>query len=70
MKEFEVSSLDHIWRKSTRSSNNGSCVEVRLVSTAVQVRDTKDRTGPVLSFPADAWHGFIAAVHEGEFDRP
>jgi hypothetical protein len=45
-------------------------VEVRRVSTAVEVRDTKDRTGPVLTFTADAWQSFVAAVHVGEFDRP
>jgi hypothetical protein len=39
------------------------------MSSAVQVRDTKDRTGPVLSFPADAWQRFVAGVHNGEFDR-
>lgn len=63
-------SLDTTWRKSTRSSNNGSCVEVRRVAAAIEVRDTKDRTGPVLTFPADSWQSFVAAVHLGEFDRP
>lgn len=64
-----MSTLDAIWRKSSRSGSEGSCVEVRRAPAAIQVRDTKDRTGPVLSFPADAWQGFIAAVHDGEFDR-
>lgn len=63
-------SLDPTWRKSTRSSNNGSCVEVRRVAAAVEVRDTKDRGGPVLSFTTDSWQTFVAAVHGGEFDRP
>jgi hypothetical protein len=26
------------------------------------VRDSKDRTGPVLSFPATAWRAFLATV--------
>jgi hypothetical protein len=45
-------------------------VEVRRVDAAVEVRDTKDRTGPVLTFTTDAWQNFVAAVHVGEFDRP
>ena len=65
-----MSILDGTWRKSTRSSTNGSCVEVRQLPTAVQVRDTKDRTGPVLSFAAESWQAFIAGVHNGEFNRP
>jgi hypothetical protein len=65
-----VPSLDTTWRKSTRSSTNGSCVEVRLSDATVEMRDTKDRTGPVLAFSADAWQSFVAAVHVGEFDRP
>jgi hypothetical protein len=64
-----VSTLDSAWRTSTRSGTNGACVEVRLAQAAVQVRDTKDRTGPVLSFPASAWQSFITGVHNGEFDR-
>jgi hypothetical protein len=64
-----VSILDSAWRTSTRSGTNGACVEVRLASGSVQVRDTKDRSGPVLSFPASAWQGFITGVHNGEFDR-
>jgi hypothetical protein len=62
-------SLDATWRKSTRSGNSGSCVEVRCLASAVQVRDTKNRTGPVLCFPAEAWRGFLAGVGDGEFDR-
>lgn len=65
-----MSILDATWRKSSRSSTNGSCVEVRRLPTAVQVRDTKDRSGPVLSFATDSWHEFIAGVHNGEFNRP
>jgi len=63
-------SLEESWRKSSRSGSDGACVEVRRLSAAIQIRDSKDRSGPVLSFPADAWHGFVAGVHDGEFDRP
>ena len=63
-------SLDATWRKSTRSNNNGACVEVRRLAAAVEVRDTKDRNGPVLSFTTGSWRSFVTAIHGGEFDRP
>jgi hypothetical protein len=44
-------------------------VEVRRAAGTVQVRDTKDRGGPVLAFPAHAWQEFIGAVQAGRFDR-
>jgi hypothetical protein len=38
------------WRKSSYSGNGGgNCVEVADQATRVLVRDTQDRTGPVLS---------------------
>jgi uncharacterized protein DUF397 len=59
-----------IWRKSTRSGNGGSdCVEVaKNLSGVVGVRDSKDRSGPVLAFDPQAWTDFIGAVKNGEFD--
>jgi len=65
-----VPSLDATWRKSTRSYNDGSCLEARWVEEVVEIRDTKDRNGPVLSFTSAAWRSFVHAVHAGEFDRP
>ena len=51
------------WHISTRSGGGG-CVEVALDddSPVVAVRDSKDRSGPVLAFPAAEWRGFVAAV--------
>jgi hypothetical protein len=56
------------WRKSTKSGNNGGCVEVAFLNQDVAVRDTKDRTGPVLMFTKDEWAAFIDGVRQGEFD--
>ena len=55
------------WRKSTRSGNNG-CIEVAFVGDQVAIRDSKDRSGPVLQFTHREWEAFLAGVRHGEFD--
>jgi hypothetical protein len=58
------------WRKSTRSDNGGnSCVEVaKNLPSVVGVRDSKDRSGPVLTFAPEQWAAFVGGVKDGEFD--
>lgn len=55
------------WHKSTHSTN-GNCVEVARSAEATFVRDTKDRSGPVLRFTETEWAAFVAGVKNGEFD--
>ncbi|WP_229402097.1 DUF397 domain-containing protein [Micromonospora okii] len=52
------------WRTSTRSSGNGGdCVEVAdNLPGVVAVRDSKDRSGPALTFPPTAWRAFVAGL--------
>jgi hypothetical protein len=58
----------HIWVKSTRSGSNGECTEVRHRGDMVDVRDSKDPDGPVLSFAPAEWEAFIEGARLGEFD--
>jgi hypothetical protein len=51
------------WRKSSHSGGNGgSCVEVGDAGRGVMVRDTTDRAGGTLTFPAAAWQSLLAGV--------
>ena len=51
------------WRKASYSaSNGGGCVEVADHASRVLVRDTQDRTGPVLRFTPEAWRRFADLV--------
>jgi hypothetical protein len=59
-----------VWRKSTRSgSTGGNCVEMAETPDAIGVRDSKDASGPILTFDTDAWRGFLAEVKAGKFNR-
>ena len=50
------------WRKASYSaSNGGGCVEVGTADH-VLVRDTQDRTGPVLQFSPAAWCRFADQI--------
>lgn len=57
------------WSKSSRSANNGACVEVAFTPGLVATRDSKDPTGPALVFDPAAWTAFVAAVKNGDHDR-
>ncbi|MER7850516.1 DUF397 domain-containing protein [Kitasatospora sp. NPDC096077] len=57
----DAACIEVAWRKSSHSSNEGAaCVEVAETTTTVLVRDSKDKSGPHLTFTPAAWEAFVA----------
>lgn len=50
------------WRKSSASVGAGECVEVAKSGMSVLIRDSRDRSGPVLEYTASQWLGFVRRV--------
>ncbi|MEU6041491.1 DUF397 domain-containing protein [Actinomadura sp. NPDC047616] len=59
-----------VWRKSTRSGNNGGeCVEVAApTSSLVGVRDSKNPDGGHLLLAREAWVALTNAIKDGRHD--
>nr|MDT0665469.1 DUF397 domain-containing protein [Micromonospora sp. DSM 115978] len=58
---------DTSWRKSS-ASGSGNCVEVGISGEAVLVRNSRNRTGSVVSFTKPEWDAFLRGARQGEFD--
>ena len=50
------------WRKSSYSGSQANCVEVGNLTDRVEIRDTTDRQGPVLTVSADDWSRFLMGI--------
>jgi Domain of unknown function (DUF397) len=60
-----------IWKKSSRSAQNGHCLEVaQLSASSIGVRDSKDNAPdrPVLIFEREEWESFLRGINAGDFD--
>jgi hypothetical protein len=50
------------WHRSTRCSSGG-CAETRLTDDGnVEIRNSTDPDGPILTFPPGQWQAFVDAV--------
>ena len=54
------------WRKSSRSSANGQCVEVARLDEVVAVRDSKNPDGPKLILTRHEWASFLRGLRDGD----
>jgi len=57
------------WRRSSYSTLKGVCVEVADLDHGDRaVRDSKNPSGPALTFTAAQWSAFTTGVRTGQFD--
>jgi hypothetical protein len=55
------------WRKSSHSGGQGTqCVEVARADRLTAVRDSKNPTGPVLSFAQTEWAAFLTGIKKSD----
>jgi hypothetical protein len=57
------------WIKASASDQSGQCAEMRRHTGMVELRDTKDREGPVLRFTSAEFAAWLDGARNGEFDH-
>ncbi|WP_280271049.1 DUF397 domain-containing protein [Nocardia wallacei] len=58
------------WFKSSFSGSGSQCVEIAwLPNGGVGVRDSKNPTGPALTFTPSEWDAFAQGMHDGRFEQ-
>jgi hypothetical protein len=64
---------DHLpplaWRKSTGSVTDEECVEVARLGGSVLIRDSRDRSGPILAFSHTEWQALMTRIRGGRSRR-
>lgn len=58
-----MAALSTTWTKSSRSGQNGQCVEARIHQGRVEVRDSKNPTGEIIAVSRDQWRAFVEGLH-------
>jgi hypothetical protein len=60
LQSTELTVSESVWFKSSYSSGGGGeCVEVAAATDGIHIRDSKVRSGPVLTVTPQAWAGFV-----------
>jgi hypothetical protein len=50
------------WRKSSASAGADECVEFARLNRTVLVRDSRDKSGPTLSFTSTEWQALLTRI--------
>jgi hypothetical protein len=50
------------WFKSSYTMENNLCLEARHTPSGVDIRDSKNPTGPRLRLPAASWAAFMSGI--------
>ena len=64
MSQAKFRDQEPAWRTSSHSMGGGECVEVAANEGKVLVRDSKNRLGSALAYPADAWQKFLSSTKQ------
>lgn len=56
------------WRKSSRSAQQTSCVEVGRAADGAAIRDTKNRAAGYFTTTPAQWTAFLNAIKTGRYD--
>lgn len=60
LRSTELAVSESTWFKSSYSSGGGGeCVEIAAAVDGIHIRDSKIRSGPVLTVAPDAWAGLV-----------
>lgn len=65
MPEWQSRQPVSAWRKSSHSKPEGECIEIGCGHSSVLVRDSRSRTGVMLSFQSDQWTAFVGSILAG-----
>jgi hypothetical protein len=60
---------DNVWVKAKASGANDNCVEMSREGELILVRDSKDKSGPVLGYTKSEIAAWIDGAKKGEFDH-